>query len=471
MTKIKFGTDGWRAIIGFDYTRDNLARITEATLIWLKKNSTDPKIMIGYDCRFQGKMFAESCACVFASQGVKVFISPGIASTPMVSLATVKRQTDIGIVITASHNPPEYSGYKVKGKFGGPAVPAVLAEIEALIPDKASNWNGDFNHHIENEQIEYFDMESLYLNHIRQAFDLKAIRESGLKAGYDAMYGAGLNVFKKILPEAELLHCEINPGFNGIAPEPIERNLGEFQELIRSKKLDVGLATDGDADRIGLFDSEGTFVDSHHIILLLIHYLHKTKKMSGKVVSTFSCTDRIGKMCAAYGLENQVTAVGFKYISEIMVNENVLVGGEESGGIAIAGHIPERDGIYIGLTIMEMMAKSGKSLKQLVEEIYKVTGSFCYTRNDLHLDESRKQAIIELCKEGGITSFGSEVVTGRNNLDGFRFYLPDEQWVLVRPSGTEPVLRIYAESSNREKVDVLIKKVVDTLLEKSTVTG
>lgn len=463
MSKIKFGTDGWRAIIGYDFTRDNLARITQATLNWLLSTHESPVVIIGYDCRFQGKLFAETCASVLASGGCKVFISPGFASTPMVSLATTRRQANAGIVITASHNPPEYSGFKVKGPFGGPAIPEDLVNIENRIEEMVPEYNSNFEDHVAAGRIEYYDMEALYLNHIRQSFDLKKIKESGIKIGYDAMYGAGQSVFKKILPDALMLHCDWNPSFEGTAPEPIERNLGPFQQFITENKIDVGLATDGDADRIGLFDSDARFVDSHHIILLLIHYLHKIKGMNGKVVTTFSCTDRIQKLCEKYQLPNQVTKVGFKYISEIMLNEEVLVGGEESGGIAAAGHIPERDGIYIGLLIIEYMAKTGKSLKQLVQELYKIVGPFSYGRRDLHLSEKEKIDIINEANSGKIIAFGDIKVNRTDDLDGFRFYLPDEQWVLVRPSGTEPVLRIYAESDTPEKVEKLLDKVIETL--------
>lgn len=465
MSQIKFGTDGWRAIIADGYTVENLTRVTEATALWLKKHHAKPSVMIGYDCRFNGPLFTRTVANVMAQMGVKVFVPNNFVSTPMVSLAVHKRQIDAGIVITASHNPPEYSGFKIKGSFGGPATPEMIAEVEALIPDEAGVFPMKFDALADGGMIEYFDMESVYMNHIRDSFDMKLIKESGLHIGYDAMYGAGQRAFRKALPNATLLHAEYNPSFMGTAPEPIEKNLGEFQQLIRENGIDIGLATDGDADRIGLFDEEGTFVDSHHILLLLVHYLAKAKGMTGKVVITFSVTPKVAKLAKMYSLPVQVTPVGFKYICEIMLNENVLVGGEESGGIAVAGHIPERDGIYIGLMVAEMMAHSGKKLTELVQEIYDIVGAFVFQRRDLHLPEAQKQAVIAQCKAGTFQDFGPYQVQLTEDLDGFKFTVQDEQWVMIRPSGTEPVLRIYAESSTREGANDILDHVIRTVLE------
>jgi phosphomannomutase len=464
MSIIKFGTDGWRAIIAKEYTFDNLARVAEATGTWLKADYQNPSIMLGYDCRFNGKLFALHVANIFAQNGVKVFLSPSFVSTPMISLATFKRQTSAGIILTASHNPSEYSGYKIKGHYGGPAFPSMIEAVENQIPEKAANYEDKFQALLDSKMIEYYDMEALYINHLKESFDLKFIRESGIKIGYDAMYGAGQNVIRKILPDASLLHCVFNPSFRGTAPEPIEKNLQEFEDLIKQENIQVGLATDGDADRIGLYDENANFVDSHHILLLLIHYVVKYKGLKGKVISTFSCTKKIQRLCEYYGLENQVTKIGFKYICEIMLNENVIVGGEESGGIAIAGHVPERDGIFIGLTIMELMAKTGKKLTELIQEIYDITGSFFVGRNDLHLTEDKKQEIIANCKAQKYTSFGNYKVESTEDLDGFKFHFEGDAWLMIRPSGTEPVLRVYSEAANREIVEDILKNAVATIM-------
>ncbi|MFN0203857.1 MAG: phosphoglucomutase/phosphomannomutase family protein [Bacteroidia bacterium] len=464
MIKIKFGTDGWRAIIAKEYTFDNLARVTQATIAWLKASYTNPSIMLGYDCRFNGKLFAEHAANIFAQNGIKVFLSPNFVSTPMISLATFKRQASAGIILTASHNPAEYSGYKIKGHYGGPAFPSMITAVEDQILDEVPVYEDKFSALVESKMIEYYDMEALYINHIKESFDLKLIRESGIKIGYDAMYGAGQNVIRKILPDAVRLHCDFNPSFKGTAPEPIEKNLHVFEDLIKQEKIQVGLATDGDADRIGLYDENANFVDSHHILLLLIHYMVNHKGLKGKVVSTFSCTKKIQRLCEHYGLENEVTKIGFKYICEIMLNENVIVGGEESGGIAIAGHVPERDGIFIGLTIMELMAKSGKSLTQLVQEIYDLVGSFYFGRNDLRLTEEKKQSVIAACKEGKFQQFGAYTAEKMEDLDGYKYHFAGDAWIMVRPSGTEPVLRVYCEASSKELVNEMLTAAVATLL-------
>jgi phosphomannomutase len=314
--------------------------------------------------------------------------------------------------------------------------------------------------------IEYTDLETMYCKHVESNFDLKAIRESGLTFAYDAMFGAGQNVIKRLLPEVTLLHCDHNPSFNGTAPEPIHKNLKEFSQLIKnSKAIDCGLATDGDADRIGLYDNEGKFVDSHHLILLLIKYLVEEKKMTGKVVTAFSVSPKVGKMCKHYGLEQQITKIGFKYISSSMASEDVLLGGEESGGIAIKGHIPERDGIWMGLTIWEYMAKSKKSVQQLISEVYKIVGTFTFERSDLHLQEEVKNRIVANCQNNAYTSFGTYKIQRIENTDGYKYYFNDNEWLLIRASGTEPVLRNYAESDSPQKVNLILKAAEQTLLQ------
>ncbi len=465
MKPIKFGTDGWRAIIADGYTVENLTRVTEATGKWLLKNYEKPSAIVGYDCRFHGPLFRDTVANILAHMGIQVYISTGFVSTPMVSLAVHKRQLSAGVVITASHNPPEYSGFKVKADYGGSALPAAIAEIESYLPEQAGEFPDQRQAFEDNGQIQYFDMEALYLNHLKANFDLGLIRDSGLKLGYDAMYGAGQDAFRKVFPHARLLHSDYNPSFMGTAPEPIEKNLKEFQAVIREEGIDIGLATDGDADRIGLFDEEGNFVDSHHILLLLIHYLSQVKKMTGSVAITFSVTPKVKKLCELYGIDYTVTKVGFKYIAGLMIDGDILVGGEESGGIAVKGHIPERDGIYIGLMVMEMMAKSGKKLTELIQEIYDLVGEFSFQRNDLHLAESKKLAIIERLNNNPYDSFGEGYeVEQLETTDGFKFHFANERWVMIRPSGTEPVLRIYAEGPARADAEAVLEATISTIL-------
>lgn len=444
MVKIKFGTDGWRAIIAQEYTVDNVIRVATGTALWLQKRQAKT-VVVGYDCRFAGQLFGETTARVMAAHGIKTLLGDAFVSTPMVSLGVVQLKADLGVVITASHNPPSYNGFKLKSKFGGPSVPAEVQEVEDLIPDTVLSNLPSLEEIQANGLLEYVDLETMYEKHARAAFDMEAINQ--LTVGYDAMYGAGQNIAKKLLPNAVKLHCDWNPGFHGQAPEPIHRNLIEFSDLIKSRPdIVCGLANDGDADRIGMYDEDGNFVDSHHLLLLLLHYLYKYKGMTGKVILTFSVTDKLKKMAQIYGLPYEVTKIGFKYIAEIMMHEDVLVGGEESGGLAVKGHIPERDGIWMGLLIFEFMAKTGKSLKALIQEVYDVVGGFAFDRDDLHLTEAKKEAIIAACQSGEYTTFGAYKIVRTESLDGFKFYFNEDDWLMVRPSGTEPVLRVYAQA-------------------------
>jgi len=466
MTEIKFGTDGWRAIIAQEYTTDNVARVSIAVADWLNENNKNPCVVIGHDCRFAGELFAETAAKVLASKGVLVKLAKGFVSTPMVSLGVISESASLGVVITASHNPPSYNGYKLKGDFGGPLLPIDITAVENKIPDaNLVDYNAISMHDLVAERkVVYIDLEEMYCKHAKANFDLDAIRNSDMKFAYDAMFGSGMNVVKKLLPEATLLHCNDNPGFLGTPPEPIHRNLQEFSDLMKNNALDCGLATDGDADRIGLYDSKGNFVDSHHIILLLIHYMVKYKGMKGKVVTAFSCSVKVEQMCKYYGLEQETVQIGFKHIAGKMITEDIMLGGEESGGIAITGHIPERDGIWMGLILFEFMAKSGKSLKNLIAEVYEIVGKFAFERIDLHIDNDTKLKIIEDCKVGKFTHFGKYKVDRIETTDGFKFFFDDDTWLMIRPSGTEPVLRTYAEASTQEKVFDILADAKATIL-------
>jgi phosphomannomutase len=464
MSKIKFGTDGWRAIIAKDYTLDNVSRVSEATARWmLKKNMS--KAVIGFDCRFGGLMFAEQAARVLGNFGIKVHMSPDFVSTPMVSLAVVKTGSDMGIVITASHNPASYNGYKLKSSYGGPTIPTEIAEVEGMIPSTPMLALPSIAELRENDILDYIDMEAMYINHIQEKFDLETIKKSGVKIAYDAMYGAGQNVMKRLFPEQTLIHCDYNPSFMGQAPEPIERNLGALQEVIRQdSNISLGIANDGDADRIGMFDEDGKFVDSHHILLLLLYYMFEFKKETGKVVYTFSVTEKMKKLADHYGLDSECTKIGFKYIAEIMIHEDVLVGGEESGGLAVKGHIPERDGVWIGLMIMEFMAKTGKSIKELIQEIYAIVGSFNFERDDHHVNNDLKLKIMDDAKSGKIIEIGGRKIIRTESIDGYKFFFENEDWLMFRASGTEPVLRVYAQTPNYESTRRLLDEAYNQLI-------
>ena len=467
MTAIKFGTDGWRAIIAREYTVDNVARVAKATAKWMNSKFDHPTVVVGFDCRFGGQMFAETAAKVLANAGVKVFLTDEFASTPMVSLATVRKGAQVGVVITASHNPPEYNGYKLKASYGGPMLTADVNEVEALIPDAhgLDLEEMKLGELISAGKIEYFDAHSMYMDHVQKSFDLDAIRNSGLNFAYDAMYGAGRRVMRELFPDITFLHTDENPGFEGVAPEPILRNLGQLTETIQlSEDIDCAIATDGDADRIGMFDSKGNFVDAHHIILLLIKYLAEEKGMGGKVITAFSCSAKVEKLAKHLGLEQITTKIGFKYVCEYLIEGGFLLGGEESGGMAIQGHIPERDGIWIGLTIWEYMAKSGKTLEELIQDLYEVVGPFSFERIDLHLEEVQKQKVMADCASGSIKVLGGKSVVRVDDTDGYKFFFSEDEWLMIRPSGTEPVLRTYCESSSSEEAIKTLKAAHAQLL-------
>ena len=396
-TKIKFGTDGWRGIIARDFTTANVARVAKATSDWVLKTNPQGAVVVGYDCRFGGYLFSQTAINVFVHHGIKVYFDQHFVSTPMISLAANKLGCELGIILTASHNPPSYNGYKLKGKHGGPLIVKYIEEVEAMIHDIYDIAEKTIDELVADGKVELVDLEDMYFAHVNEHFDIEAINESGFVVGYDAMFGAGQSILPRLLPHADLMHCDYNPSFYGQAPEPIAKNLQEFANYIKqTRHVDFGLCTDGDADRIGVYDGKGTFIDAHHIILMLIYVLHEYKGMKGKVVVAFSVSDKVKKLCAHFGLDVEVTKIGFKYICEKMITEDVLVGGEESGGIAVKGHIPERDGIWDGLVLIEYLSANGITLTELINDVYDIVGAFAYNRLDLHLKEEQKLQIVEL---------------------------------------------------------------------------
>lgn len=460
MDRIKFGTDGWRGVIAHQFTVANVAKITNAASLWLLAKFEDPLVIVGYDTRFQGKLFAETAAKVLASKGIRVKISDDFVSTPMVSLAVREWEANLGIVITASHNDYTYNGYKLKGSHGGPLLSEDLKNIEDLITVE-NNLDLEllkWEQFVEQGLVQYADLEAHYLGYVREYFDLESIRSAGMKIGFDAMFGSTLKVIGKILPEARLFHCDHpDPTFGYIPPEPLEQNLEEFTAFMKSsRKMDVGLAVDGDGDRIALVGSKGNYIDSHTIILILIHYLAKYRKMSGKVVTGFSSTSKVEKLCLTHDLEVMRVPIGFKDICRVMLSEDVLVGGEESGGISISGYLPERDGIWIGLTLLQFMAETGKSLDTILKEIYSITGKFQCLRKDIPMVREKRVKIMDACLSGELGSLGRFTVSNVEALDGIKFFLDNGSWFLVRTSGTEPLLRTYAEAHNRETAEEIL---------------
>lgn len=459
MNQIKFGTDGWRGVIAENFTFQNVGIVTQAVSRWIvDEEVTENGVVIGYDARFLSDRFAKHAACIFAAMEIPVRISDRIIPTPAVSWAA-NHFDAVGIVITASHNPPEYNGYKIKAPYGGSANPDQIAGIEQRLNlYDESVQPMPYTDCLREGLIREMNIAEGYLDLIRGSIDLDVIRESGIKIAHDPMYGSGRTILKQLLGDQVLeIHDELNPLFGGMAPEPMGKNLDELSQFVVDNDCAAGLANDGDADRIGMVDENGTFVSSHKLLSLLVEYLHNEKKMNGKIVKTFSTTNMLDKQAKKYGLPLDVTPIGFKYVAEKIVNEDVLAGGEESGGIGVKGHLPERDGIYIGLLITEMMVKSGKSLSRLVGDLFEEYGSHRYYRNDLHTEDRKKKAMIRYCEEKKLKQIAGLKVTGWDMKDGVKHHMENGSWLLVRQSGTEPVLRIYAEASNYDDAVALVK--------------
>ena len=459
---IEFGTDGWRAVIADDYTFENLERVAQATADWLHDEyGPSPEVVIGHDARFLSPQFADRTARVLAHAGVAATLADEMVSTPAVSWATQATGADAGVVITASHNPPEYNGYKLKAHFGGPAPPAMVSMVEDAVGPAADRPTAlpPLDGLVDDGRVSRRDLRTGYLDALRDALNIESITASGLPIAHDAMYGAGQGLVTALLGEEQVhpLRHDHNPGFHGVAPEPIEDRLDELSETVAGTDCAAGLAHDGDADRIGMVDENGDYVSSHRILALLVKYLHEERGLSGSIVKTFSTTHMLDKMGGRYGLPVETTPIGFKHIAPKMAEGTVLVGGEESGGIAAAGHIPERDGVYIGLLIVEMMVERGRTLSALVDELLDEFGAHYHYRDDIHIRADQKQDVLDrLDAGGGLDAVNGEPVRRVDTLDGYK-HIVDTGWLLVRPSGTEPVLRVYSEAESPAAAEALVK--------------
>jgi phosphomannomutase len=459
--EIKFGTDGWRGVIAREFTFDNLARVAQITMEYLRDEGLAEKgVVIGYDRRFLSREFAERTAEIAAGNGISVLFGEEYAPTPAVSWAVRSRGAGAGIMITASHNPARYNGFKIKEWFGGSARPSTTKLLEERL--NACEGTGiairevPFQQAVAAGKVTLFDPREGYLRQLSSYVDLELIRNAGLKVAVDPMFGAGAGFFPILLPEAAEIHAGENPGFGGRPPEPTEENLGELAELVKREGFGVGLALDGDADRIGAVDETGEFFSSHRIFTVLLRHLYERKGYRGGVVKTVSTTRMIDLLCEKFGLELFETPIGFKHICELMLERPILMGGEESGGLGVINHIPERDGLLMGLLLLEAMAASGKGLRRLLEETMEEIGYFHYRRIDLHIDPEAKEGLLARLQGEEIPEIAGRRVSGTNFRDGFKFLFDDGSWLLIRPSGTEPVLRLYAEAGEAETVEALL---------------
>jgi len=464
MEPVKFGTDGWRAVIGDTYTFENVRRVSLAAARKFKNHPNIKNgIVIGYDTRFLSREFAHCSAEIFASEGIKVMITESFVSTPTVSLISRDFKLAFGVMITASHNPFMYNGFKLKDSFGGSMNSEELIEVEAeLINIQKVEKFRSFNELQETGLIKYFNGRKYYIDTLRNKIDINLINKANLKVLYEAMYGAGQNTLNELI-NVDQLHNEVNPYFEGGAPEPVEKNLGLACKTTKEGKYDLCIVTDGDADRIAIIDGNGDFLDAQKTFALLLKYLNKTKGYSGKVVRGFSASEIIKDYCDKYNLELETVPVGFKYISKRMIEDDVLIGAEESGGIGIKGHLPERDGLFNGLLYLEMLAKTGKSISDLKKELDDEFGKYFYKRIDVHTTEEKKNNTLQKCKEIKIgEDIGGKIILSIDPLDGFKFFF-DNGWITIRASGTEPLLRFYCETKGEDETIIVLEKVISNL--------
>lgn len=465
---IKFGTDGWRAVIAETFTFENLRLVSQAAAdYWLDTAAPDTnlEIVIGFDTRFLSDRFAAEVARVMAANGIVSHLARADAPTPAISYNIVHKKAMGGVMITASHNPPRYNGFKVKAGYGGAASKQQISAIERklfAINDRIGANLMDYKKAEDMGLIRRFDPAWPYYEHLTSnLINMDIISNSEMKIVADAMYGAGRGAFREILSRTRTriyeLHNERNPGFGGIHPEPLGKNLKELVATVQRENAHLGLATDGDADRIGAVDEQGNFVDPHTIMSLSVRYLVEKRGLTGDIAKTISTTFMLNRLAKKYGLTVHETPVGFDLIAELMLKGDVLLGGEESGGISIKGHIPEGDGILMGLLLMEVVSEAGVPLSELVRDLQQEVGPAVYKRQDIRLKNFvSKEEMVKRLLDNAPEKMAGETVVKIDSYDGVKFHLADDSWLLIRPSGTEPVLRVYAEAGSEAATMAMI---------------
>jgi alpha-D-glucose phosphate-specific phosphoglucomutase len=463
---IKFGTDGWRAVISETFTFGNLRLVAQAMADFVREeDQNNPSVVIGFDTRFLSDRYAAEVARVMAANDIQSWLARADTPTPAVSFAVVQKEATAGVMITASHNAPRYNGIKLKAKYGGSASPSQNRRVEYYLERNLASARGpnlmSLESAIDSGFIRKFDPSWAYYEHLSSLVDLDTISSAELRIVSDGMYGAGRGVIGEMLARGrshvQNIRHEMNPGFGGVHPEPIARHLGLLMSTIQAGHWDVGLANDGDADRIGAVDAMGNFVDPHRIFALVLRYLIEKRGLKGRVVRTVSTTRMVDRLAQRHGLELLETPVGFNHIADEMLKNDVLMGGEESGGMSIAGHIPEGDGVLMGLLLLEVMAEAEKPLHVLVEDLLADVGPAQYARTDLKLRRPVAKAdMVRMLVDTAPSRIGGVEVEELRTTDGVKYYLSDGSWLLIRPSGTEPVLRVYAEAPDDDRVGALL---------------
>ena len=463
MDSIKFGTDGWRAVIAERFTFANLDRVSQATADYWREREipgTEKKVIVGFDRRFLSNEFGTRVAEVFAGNGYRVVLAPAPTPTPAISLAVREQRAAGGVMITASHNPPAFNGYKLKSHFGGPAEPAECGEVETFLdrnpvraqPRAAAEAEG---------RVTVTDLRPGHYRAIKRLVDFKLIARSKLRFAHDALFGVGAGCFDELLAGTTCRVTTLNgahdPNFGGINPEPIAKNYGASAAYLRKHPHDICLVTDGDADRVGAMDGRGNYLSTHQLICLLLRHLVANRQGRGRVVKALTTTSMVDKMCGAWGLELVETGVGFKYICAEMLKGGVLLGAEESGGIGFPGHIPERDGILAGLMVLEMLAVEKTPVNRLIARMEKQFGPHRYGRIDTHYPLEKRAALMEFCGRNPPGALLRSPVVDVKSYDGVKFVARDGSWLMLRGSGTEPILRIYAEAATDRAVQKLLR--------------
>lgn len=463
-TRIEFGTDGWRAVIAEDFTFDNVRACAQGVADYLKQASlVEQGLVIGYDTRFASEDFAAAAAEVIAGNKVKAHLCSQAAPTPVISYAVTSTKSAGAIIITASHNPGRWNGFKLKDANGASAPTELAAQVEKNANKALSS--GDIKRlpladGLNSGLIAYFDPLPEYTRQLERLIDLKPLQQSRLKIIADSMYGAGIGYFKALLQGGKIevteINSERNPLFPEIQPEPIARNLTKLSRLVKEQKADVGLANDGDADRIGIVDENGEFLNQHQVFALLALYFLEVRGERGAIVKTLTDTNMLDLLGKLFDIPVYETKVGFKYVAPLMIENDAMMGGEESGGYGFRGHVPERDGILAGLYFLDFMIKTGKTPSQLLDYLFSKVGPHYYDRIDSHVSPDERPTLSRKITQSHIKSIAGIEVAKFDTTDGFRYLLADDSWLLLRFSGTEPLVRIYAEGHSPEQVQKLL---------------
>ena len=463
MDKIKFTRDGWRGVIAHDFTISNISKVAFALARWINTKSAEASVVIGYDSRFGGEMFMEAFAKIIASKGIRVYIPENFVSSAMVSMAVHRLEAACGIIITGSDSPSQYSGVKLKGSQGGPMLSKDLKDIENLITEyefdlDLLNWN----YLVEKGQIQYINLLALYHKYLKDVIDISVLENSEKSLAFDAMYGSTQNVFRKLLPKVHLLNCEENPTFRGITPVPLQKNLHELEEYVSTNLIDYAIAVDGDGESFSMYDERHRYLDSNHLFVLMVYYMAEYKKQKGLVVTTFATTNRLELVCEKYGLELERTPIGYSNIAERKDDREVILGGDETGSISLFS-FRENDSVLSALQFLVWVIEDKQSIAELFDEVEQITGTFYQEQLEIKLNRNERNKVLDKCASGVVTHFKGEKILQTDQMDGFKFQMQNNKWVLIRTSSWYPVLKIYAEANTREESLRLLQSVQTTI--------